>query len=120
MTGKARSQSSRAGLMVPVGRVRRRLQTGGYVGICSPTASVFLASVMEYVTREWLDVAIDVTDERKRSTITPRILMMAKKTDVDLDELLRRYHVCSGGVVPVAKDARSAARKKKAAAATPA
>ncbi len=102
--------------MVPVGRVRRRLQTGGYVDICSPTAPVFLAAVMEYVTREWLDVAIDVTNERKRSTITPRILMMAKKTDEDLDALLRRYHVCGGGVVPIAKDARLARMAARAAA----
>ncbi|KAF7357360.1 Histone H2A [Mycena sanguinolenta] len=90
------SRSEMAGLMFPVGRVHRYLKRGHYAQRISVKASVYLTSVLEYVTAE-LGMELE-TQGKKR--INPRHLQLAIRDDEDLNKLLRSVIVPAGGVAP--------------------
>uniref|UniRef100_A0A3Q3GK38 Histone H2A n=1 Tax=Labrus bergylta TaxID=56723 RepID=A0A3Q3GK38_9LABR len=48
---KAKTRSSRAGLQFPVGRVHRLLRKGNYAQRVGAGAPVYLAAVLEYLTK---------------------------------------------------------------------
>ncbi|CAK6973169.1 histone H2A-like%2C partial [Scomber scombrus] len=48
---KAKTRSSRAGLQFPVGRVHRHLRKGNYAQRVGAGAPVYLAAVLEYLTK---------------------------------------------------------------------
>ena len=52
------SRSTRAGLIFPIGRIASYLKAGSYTPNVSEKAAIVMAGVLEYLTREILELAI--------------------------------------------------------------
>lgn len=100
---KPTSNSTRAGLTFPVGRLHKKLKNGEYSKRVGIAASVYLAAVLEYLTTEILELAGNAARDNKKARITPRHIMLAIKNDQELNQLLSDVHISQGGV-PYIKD----------------
>lgn len=94
------SRSSKAGLTFPVGRVHRLLRRGNYAQRVGSGAPVYLASVLEYLTAEILELAGNAARDNKKSRIVPRHLQLAIRNDEELNKLLGDVTIAQGGVLP--------------------
>uniref|UniRef100_UPI00358E687F histone H2A type 2-B-like n=1 Tax=Myxine glutinosa TaxID=7769 RepID=UPI00358E687F len=97
---KAKSRSSRAGLVFPVGRVHRHLHKGNYAKRIGAGAPVYLAAVLEYLCAEILELAGNAARDNKKSRIIPRHLQLAIRNDEEMDKLLGGVTIAQGGVLP--------------------
>nr|XP_006114946.1 histone H2A, sperm-like [Pelodiscus sinensis] len=95
-----RSQSKRAGLQFPVSRVYRYLKKGHFAMRISPSAAVYLASVLEYLTAEVLEAAGYVTQAKRSHRIVPRHILLGIKSDDELNKLVNHVTIPQGGVLP--------------------
>ena len=96
--GKQVSRSARAGLQFPVGRVARYMRQGGYANRVGGGAPVYLASVLEYLTAELLELAGNAAKDNKRQRIVPRHVMLAVRNDDELSKLLNSVTIAQAGV----------------------
>ncbi|SAM01194.1 hypothetical protein [Absidia glauca] len=83
-----RSKQSRAGLVFPVTRVHQKLRSTDYVPRVSISASLYMASALEYLTSDIIESAGWVTIDREKKTIAPRDLLKAIQDDDTLRALL--------------------------------
>lgn len=92
------SQSARAGLQFPVGRVKRMLKerTKNRIGA---TAPVYLAAVLEYLVAEVLELGGNACKDLRLKRITPRHVTLAIRGDEELDRLIPAA-IPGGGVIP--------------------
>nr|CAB3251615.1 late histone H2A.2.2 [Phallusia mammillata] len=97
---KSKSRSSRAGLQFPVGRVHRMLRRGNYSERVGAGAPVYLASVLEYLTAEILELAGNAARDNKKARIVPRHMQLAIRNDEELNALLGNVTIAQGGVLP--------------------
>lgn len=125
-SGKSVSQSKRAGLIFPVGRIGSMLRKGRYTSRVSRSAAVTVAAALEYVTAEVLELSAKaVLQSGKAKRITPRALTLAVRHDADLGNLLKDVTLSRGGVVPrvekalAAKTKKAGGKKGKKSSATP-
>merc|ERR1712097_32877 len=98
--GKSKSRSSRAGLQFPVGRFHRHLRRGNFAGRIGAGAPVYLASVLEYLTAEILELAGNAARDNKKRRINPRHLQLAVRNDEELNKLMSGVTIAQGGVLP--------------------
>lgn len=98
--GKSVSRSSRAGLQFPVGRLHRHIKQGGYADRVGAGAPVYLGAVLEYLTAEILELAGNAARDNKKSRIIPRHIQLAVRNDEELNKLLGKVTIASGGVLP--------------------
>lgn len=99
-SSKAMSRSQRAGLSFPVGRIHRFLRHGNYAQRVGSGAPVYLAAVLEYLTAEILELAGNAAVDNKKKTINPRHIQLAIRNDEELNKLLDKVTIASGGVLP--------------------
>ena len=111
--GKQTSRSARAGLQFPVGRIARYMRRGGYASRVGGGAPVYLASVLEYLTAELLELAGNAAKDNKKQRIVPRHVMLAVKNDDELSKLLGDVTIAQAGVLPNINNALLPAKKKK-------
>ena len=112
-TSGHQSQSKRAGLIFPVGRIASHLRKGRYASRVSRSAALYLAAVLEYVVAEVLELSAKAVLQRnKAKRITPRALTLAIRHDADLGTLLKDVTISRGGVVPKVEKALEAKQKK--------
>jgi histone H2A len=120
---KKTSSSTKAGLQFPVGRIGRFLKKGRYAQRVGAGAPVYLASVLEYLTAEILELAGNAATENKKSRIVPRHIQLAVRNDEELNKLLGGVTISQGGVLPnvhsVLLPKKSAAAAAEAAAVAP-
>lgn len=94
------SRSSKAGLQFPVGRIHRFLRKGNYCSRVGAGAPVYMASVMEYLTAEVLELAGNAARDNKKSRIIPRHIQLAVRNDEELNKLMGGVTIAAGGVLP--------------------
>ncbi|XP_042165279.1 histone H2A-like [Oncorhynchus tshawytscha] len=92
---KEKSRSSRAGLQFPVRRVHRLLRKGNYAECVGAGAPVYLATVLEYLTTEILELAGNAARDNK-TRIIPRHLQLAIRNDEELEKLLGGVTIAQG------------------------
>ena len=97
---KAVARSVKAGLQFPVGRIGRFLKKGRYAQRVGMGAPVYLASVLEYLAAELLELAGNAAKDNKKSRIIPRHLLLAVRNDQELGRLLAGVTIAHGGVIP--------------------
>ena len=119
------SQSKRAGLIFPVGRIASQLRKGSYAARVYNSGATYLAAVLEFIVAEVLELSAKAVLQRgKGKRITPRALTLAVRHDADLGSLLKDVTLSRGGVVPKVEKAlekKQSSKKagKKASSATP-
>ena len=59
-----------------------------------------LASVLEYLTAEILELAGNCARDQKKRRIIPRHLLLAVRNDEELNRLFRNVTIAAGGVLP--------------------
>ncbi|XP_041039041.1 histone H2A, sperm-like [Carcharodon carcharias] len=92
--------SSRAGLQFPVDRIERLLCKGHYAEHFEVGTPVFLATILEYLTDEILELAGNVTQDNKKTSIIPCHLQLTIQNDNELNKLQGRVTMAQGGVLP--------------------
>jgi histone H2A len=97
---KSKSRSARAGLVFPVGRLHRKLRKANLASRVGSGAPVYLASVLEYLTAELLELAGNAARDNKKLRIIPRHLQLAIRNDEELNKLLLGVTIAQGGVLP--------------------
>ena len=94
------SKSSKAGLQFPVGRVARYMRKMKVADRIGAGAPVYLASVLEYLSAEILELAGNAARDNKKTRIIPRHIQLAVRNDEELNKLLGGVTIASGGVLP--------------------
>ena len=97
---KAQTQSSKAGLQFPVGRISRFLKKGRYATRVGAGAPVYLAAILEYLTAEVLELAGNAARDNKKNRIVPRHILLAVRNDEELNKLFGGVTIAQGGVLP--------------------
>jgi len=97
--GGGGSQSMRAGLQFPVGRLATMLKKATKVRV-GAGAPVYLAAVIEYLSAEILELSGNAARDNRRCRIIPRHLMLAVRNDEELNKLLSHVLIPQGGVIP--------------------
>jgi len=114
---KAESRSRRAGLVFPVGRISRYIRKGNYAKRVGEGAPVYLASILEYLCVEVLELANEQAKVSKKGRLTPRHIQLAIRHDEELSALVGpSTSIASGGthlVTPTTKYSDDAPEKKK-------
>ncbi|KAK5580140.1 hypothetical protein RB653_000153 [Dictyostelium firmibasis] len=99
-------KSIKAGLIFPVGRIHRMLKSKVPLKRVSILSSVYLAAILEYLTSEVLELTISQVSMQSKEyhnvrRISPRHLLLAIKTDEELDNLIKvSTTIAGGGVIP--------------------
>jgi histone H2A len=88
-----KSRASRAGLLFPVGRIKRKLKEimiGSRVGVGS---SIYMAAVLEYLTAELIEIAGNTAKSEGKKRITPLAIKNALKADDEMKKLLENVTI---------------------------
>jgi histone H2A len=70
-----------------------------------------MAGVLEYLTAEIIELAGSVCEENKRSTISPKHLNLAIRSDPELNKLMSKITVSQGGMLPNIQEALKPQKK---------
>lgn len=63
-------------------------------------SSIYLASVLEYLVAEVLELAGNAARDNKKQRIIPRHIQLAVRNDDELNEILQHVTISAGGVIP--------------------
>ena len=88
------------GLTFPVARVSKFLRKGRYAPRLGVGASVFTTAVIEYLVAELLELSGNCAREHKKARIVPRHIKLAIKNDEELNKLIGKVTISTGGVAP--------------------
>ena len=121
---KSGSQSAKAGLLFPVGRIGSLLRRGQYARRVGASGAVYLAAVLEYLVAELLELTVKAAtpaDKKKKAVtrLNPRLLTLAVRHDEDLGALLQNVTLSRGGVLPAVNKALQKKQKDAKSSATP-
>lgn len=104
-----KTRSDKAGLIFPVGRIHRLLKQRAMkcktsdgklrVGRVSGNAAIYLATIMEYLCNEVLDLAADSLKRTRQKRITPQIINATIKSDDLLKDLFRDVNIVNSSEV---------------------
>ena len=95
------SRHSRANIIFSPSLVDKFLRNNSKFCI-TRLSPVYLASVLEFITFEILDISVKNSKERKHNRITVRDMELSIRNDIELDTLFKKYNISflGGGVVP--------------------
>ena len=98
--GTSVTGASRAGLLFAPARCQRHLREGRFSTRVGSSAGVFMAGVLEYLTAEVLELAVDVAADMKNKTLQPKHLNLAFRGDQELGQLMH-HATFTASSVPV-------------------
>ena len=93
------------------GKISKFCKNGRFADRIGAGAPVYLAAVLQYVTEEIMAMAeVQMKKEvgqnsKKKERITPRHIMLAIKSDIELAQLFSGGQFCSAGVMVTAQKA---------------
>jgi hypothetical protein len=95
------SRSAKAGLVLPVSRVEKRLRDShtGKMRI-SESSLIVLTSYVENIIRDLLTECITNVIEQDAKRLTPRTMVLAPRKDKDLSAFMRNYIIPKAGCLP--------------------
>jgi histone H2A len=96
-------RSFKAGLQFPVGHIGHYLKEGHYAHRIGSRAPVYLATILEYLAAEVIELARNVSKDNKKSCIIPRHLLLAVRGDEELDKMFTYVTILHCGVVSYIK-----------------
>ena len=94
------TQTEKAGIIFPVGRLGRMLRDANYCPRVGSTAPVAMAAVIEYICQEIVELAGDYAKEGDRKRITPKHIQDAIRSDEELNNFFINTTIKNGGVKP--------------------
>eukprot|EP00298_Acanthocystis_sp_HF-20_P009514 c18354_g1_i1.p1 GENE.c18354_g1_i1~~c18354_g1_i1.p1 ORF type:complete len:367 (-),score=160.06 c18354_g1_i1:77-1177(-) len=96
------SKRKAAGIIFPIARIKRSFKSLHTASRISPTAAVYTAAVLEYLTAEVMELAGNCAQDMKKKRILPRHILLALKGDDEFNKLVVQHKitVASGGVQP--------------------
>mmetsp|Transcript_17537 Transcript_17537/g.27112 ORF Transcript_17537/g.27112 Transcript_17537/m.27112 type:complete len:211 (+) Transcript_17537:16-648(+) len=97
--GSKGSQSVKAGLVFPVGRVKKYLKERTKLRIGAGSA-IYLAAVLEYMVAELLELSGNCARDNQKKRIIPRHVQLALRNDEELNKHTRDVCLMQGGVIP--------------------
>jgi len=98
MMSKSGPKSQRAGTVFPISFIMSLLKKKSRLRV-GQGAPVYLTAVCEYLCAEVLELAGNAAKDARLSRVTPRHIMLAIRSDEELDKFFKGY-VAFGGVVP--------------------
>lgn len=72
---------------------------GRYAERIGDGSAIFMATVLEYLTSEILELAGNATKESRGKRVAPRHILLAVRKDEELNELLKHVTISQGGVL---------------------
>lgn len=73
------------------------LRKGNYSNRTGAGAAVFLASVIQYMVSEVIELAGDISISKRKRRITPRHIMLACRQDDELNIVFKDVIISNGG-----------------------
>merc|ERR1712057_38959 len=80
--------------------ITRYMRKGRYSSRIGAGAPIYLASVLEYLAVEVLELAGNAARDNRKTRIGPRHIKMAVHTDDELSKLFDTVTIASSGVIP--------------------
>lgn len=99
--GKSVSKLDKTGILFPVGRIARFLRKGKFSHRLSAGAPVYIAAVLEYLTREILELSGNAAKDNGKRRITPNHIQLAIKVDDELNDWLKDTIIPGGAIIHV-------------------
>ena len=94
------NNSVKAGLQFSVPRIARFMKQGRFSARIGGGAPVYLASAIQYICSEIIELAGNEAESSKVHRITSRHVMLAIKKDVELNKLIGNADFPDAGVMP--------------------
>ena len=95
------SKSSRAGLVLPVGRIKRYIKRVTPIKTLTYVTDVAMTAAIEYTIMELINCATSQAASVKKKMITPRQLFCAIQEDADFAHLFGDIIVQHSGALPI-------------------
>lgn len=90
------SASTRASLIFPVGRMATFFRKGHYSPRLSKQSAIAMASVLEFLVYEILDLSAEVVKQKKKQRIFPVHIIEACKLDPEIKEMFYSFNIQIG------------------------
>lgn len=97
---KKMSNSKKAGLVFPIGRIHNVIRDRHVTERVSKTAAIAMAAALEYLVTEVIEVAIEELKRTKHKRVTLRHIKLGVSADEDLNELFKNASFVQGGTTP--------------------
>lgn len=97
---KHQTKAQKAGLLLPVHRFLRELQTNCAHYRIRKDAAVMMTGAIEYLCAEVLDLAGNTARGMNKKRISPRHIALCINDDAELHKLLNNVTISKGGVTP--------------------
>jgi histone H2A len=113
---KGISRQSKAGILFPASICEKFLRKFGNSNVMITSESpIFLASALEYLTAEILDLASSISSGNNHIRITVRDITLAILNDFELSSFFKRWnvHFLGGGITPFINQALISPRKNR-------
>jgi len=87
------TQSRKAGLLFPVGRIARLMRDSQVAPRVSEGAPIYVAAVLEYLASELLEVSGKAARTAKVKRITPKHIREAVRNDAELAKIVHLHEL---------------------------
>ncbi|XP_063695519.1 late histone H2A.2.2-like [Culicoides brevitarsis] len=95
-----KSLTKNSDLHFNVYKMLRKLKKDLHAKVVQRGAAVYFTAVIEYLVAEVLELAADMAKRHNKSRLTPRFIMMAIRTDEELNMLFGNIDISEAGIIP--------------------